>query len=201
MSIRMTSRRFWLVAVGLSMIGAVGYRGAKSFDMGWGTTTSRAYVLQTTRQYFGWPIHCAGIHVYRWCWRTTSLHSDIGLVDKHDYCDELAREHEALIFCALDKNTFYHSTLSAELDHLRVNPDRAFHFLSLSRYTANVAIWLIVCAGVRRGISALRSARISRRIRAFRCAQCGYSVIGNVSGLCPECGTPVPSQHSDPKGP
>lgn len=26
--------------------------------------------------------------------------------------------------------------------------------------------------------------------------QCGYNLFGNVSGVCPECGSPVPSQSS-----
>ncbi len=30
-----------------------------------------------------------------------------------------------------------------------------------------------------------------RRIDAEGCAHCGYSLRGNVSGVCPECGTPV----------
>ena len=25
-----------------------------------------------------------------------------------------------------------------------------------------------------------------------RCLDCGYNLTGNVSGICPECGTPVP---------
>lgn len=34
--------------------------------------------------------------------------------------------------------------------------------------------------------------------RAFipgRCTKCGYNLTGNVSGVCPECGTPVPGQR------
>jgi len=27
------------------------------------------------------------------------------------------------------------------------------------------------------------------------CAACHYNLIGNQSGICPECGTPVPSKH------
>ena len=29
------------------------------------------------------------------------------------------------------------------------------------------------------------------RRRAGRCLHCGYDLTGNVSGICPECGTPV----------
>jgi hypothetical protein len=35
------------------------------------------------------------------------------------------------------------------------------------------------------------SARILRRSLSNRCPFCGYSLTGNVSGVCPECGTPV----------
>ena len=31
-----------------------------------------------------------------------------------------------------------------------------------------------------------------RRFGAGRCATCGYDLTGNVSGICPECGTAVP---------
>jgi len=30
------------------------------------------------------------------------------------------------------------------------------------------------------------------RVRDDRCPKCGYSLIGNVSEICPECGMPVP---------
>jgi hypothetical protein len=31
---------------------------------------------------------------------------------------------------------------------------------------------------------------------AGHCRRCGYNLTGNVSGVCPECGTPVPEQGS-----
>jgi ABC-type ATPase with predicted acetyltransferase domain len=33
--------------------------------------------------------------------------------------------------------------------------------------------------------------RRAQRIAAGRCATCGYSLTGNLSGICPECGTRV----------
>jgi hypothetical protein len=32
----------------------------------------------------------------------------------------------------------------------------------------------------------------SDRLKTGRCLNCGYSLRGNTSGVCPECGTPVP---------
>jgi len=34
--------------------------------------------------------------------------------------------------------------------------------------------------------------RRQRRVLAGACLRCGYSLTGNTSGTCPECGTPVP---------
>jgi hypothetical protein len=36
--------------------------------------------------------------------------------------------------------------------------------------------------------------RIDRRIAPGHCECCGYNLTGNVSGICPECGTPVKRQ-------
>jgi hypothetical protein len=35
-----------------------------------------------------------------------------------------------------------------------------------------------------------------RRDPVRRCAKCGYNLSGNVSGVCPECGTPVPEPNA-----
>ena len=29
------------------------------------------------------------------------------------------------------------------------------------------------------------------------CSNCGYNLTGNTSGVCPECGTPVPKESAD----
>ena len=39
-----------------------------------------------------------------------------------------------------------------------------------------------------------RWVRPSRRRRQNRCVSCGYRLEGNVSGVCPECSTPVPAK-------
>jgi hypothetical protein len=38
----------------------------------------------------------------------------------------------------------------------------------------------------------------SRILSAPHTCQCGYSLQGNVSGICPECGTPIPSAQTNP---
>jgi len=38
-----------------------------------------------------------------------------------------------------------------------------------------------------------------RRIPPGHCQRCGYNLTGNVSGLCPECGTPIPAGNA-PEG-
>ena len=44
--------------------------------------------------------------------------------------------------------------------------------------------------------------RDNRRRRTGLCLACGYSLTGNFSGVCPECGTPVPqkSERYPPSG-
>jgi hypothetical protein len=41
---------------------------------------------------------------------------------------------------------------------------------------------------------ARRKRRRDRLIAANVCVKCGYNLIANTSGVCPECGTPVPSK-------
>jgi hypothetical protein len=54
------------------------------------------------------------------------------------------------------------------------------------------SVVLYACAGALLGAALHR-----RRGRAIRvpdaplCGKCGYNLTGNVSGVCPECGTPV----------
>ena len=40
-----------------------------------------------------------------------------------------------------------------------------------------------------------RIRREQRRARAGRCTACGYDLTGNVSAVCPECGTPAARQR------
>jgi len=36
-----------------------------------------------------------------------------------------------------------------------------------------------------------------RRTRPGHCQQCGYNLTGNTSGICPECGTPIPKEMQE----
>ncbi len=63
-------------------------------------------------------------------------------------------------------------------------------------------LWILVfCPGVGGTLGAYffnrRERRRERMRAAGRCGTCGYSLTGNVSGTCPECGTPVPKRTSD----
>jgi uncharacterized paraquat-inducible protein A len=40
-----------------------------------------------------------------------------------------------------------------------------------------------------------RARTAAHRVARGACHHCGYSLVGNVSGVCPECGTPVPLCH------
>jgi hypothetical protein len=42
------------------------------------------------------------------------------------------------------------------------------------------------------GYQLLSAVRSRRRRRTASCLRCGYDLTGNVSGTCPECGSPVP---------
>jgi len=44
-----------------------------------------------------------------------------------------------------------------------------------------------------------RSNTQSRRRKSGKCVSCGYDLTGNVSGVCPECGTAV-EPHTDRAG-
>jgi hypothetical protein len=37
----------------------------------------------------------------------------------------------------------------------------------------------------------------SFRVSGGSCDKCGYSLTGNTSGICPECGTPVPKEPAE----
>jgi hypothetical protein len=61
-------------------------------------------------------------------------------------------------------------------------------------WNVSVPPWFLVCVS-----AVLPVLWILRRKRKppGRCPACGYSLTGNTSGTCPECGTPVPKEPAD----
>jgi hypothetical protein len=67
---------------------------------------------------------------------------------------------------------------------------------SLATSTSREWVGVVVCAAVEAALLANVIARRRLRVRlgrvlAGRCPVCGYSLMGNISGVCPECGTTV----------
>ena len=54
----------------------------------------------------------------------------------------------------------------------------------------NVGVTSAVVLGARRVSSRIRR-RFDKRCFAGHCANCGYDLTGNISGVCPECGRPT----------
>jgi len=46
-------------------------------------------------------------------------------------------------------------------------------------------------AGLHVGLMGVKDDQLLRKLSVHLCRQCGYDLTGNVSGRCPECGTPV----------
>ena len=70
---------------------------------------------------------------------------------------------------------------------LALVPDSDFHVIHLP-------LWIPVAAML--GLTAV----LVLRDRPIRCQHGAYSIISNVSGVCPECGTSVPSPASSGRG-
>jgi hypothetical protein len=51
-------------------------------------------------------------------------------------------------------------------------------------------------AGLKVGLMGVSDEQVKRVLSGYRCRKCGYSLIGNTSGICPECGTPVGASAS-----
>lgn len=58
-----------------------------------------------------------------------------------------------------------------------------FTYVDLPLWVLMIALLVLVVVG------RMRVRSLSASVR--RCAQCGYCLIGNLSGRCPECGTPI----------
>jgi hypothetical protein len=61
----------------------------------------------------------------------------------------------------------------------------------LRRWNLVLPAWLVVAATAALPLArAVWHVRAARRRRPGHCPACGYDLTGNVSGVCPECGTP-----------
>jgi hypothetical protein len=61
--------------------------------------------------------------------------------------------------------------------------------------TWSAPVWAVIPLPLLLGLYSVRvmiaQARLRHRRRMGYCLHCGYNLTGNVSGVCPECGTPV----------
>ena len=65
-----------------------------------------------------------------------------------------------------------------------------FAFIGVCCAGAVLATWVVL-----RGLRVLSDGRLREprpKHPLGHCLDCGYNLTGNVSGICPECGTPVP---------
>ena len=85
-----------------------------------------------------------------------------------------------------------------ELDNLALNQDWSLASFSASSYTSpniTARAWAIPLWAPMLALVAVPSARFlmhrirGRLARAGQCPSCGYNLTGNVSGVCPECGS------------
>jgi hypothetical protein len=58
-------------------------------------------------------------------------------------------------------------------------------------------LFVIIFGGTVPLLVLLRTIRRSQRVRSKLCGTCAYNLTGNVSGICPECGTAVRRGESD----
>ena len=59
-------------------------------------------------------------------------------------------------------------------------------------------LWLLVMlTAILPSLRAIRFVQRHRIHKLHHCLSCGYNLTGNVSGVCPECGTPVPKELAD----
>jgi hypothetical protein len=81
-----------------------------------------------------------------------------------------------------------------------------YHFLKIwGRYSYDQwdfagPYWLPTAVGAILPLYALRRLRKRIRQKIGHCLSCGYNLTGNVSGVCPECGTPISNKDTTVKG-
>lgn len=60
--------------------------------------------------------------------------------------------------------------------------------IEISIHLIWLAVFFVLLAFLTEGI---RRAIVRRRVAWTRCGECSYNLTGNISGICPECGTPT----------
>ena len=85
--------------------------------------------------------------------------------------------------------------LGLHIEKSRGLAPRQYPWIEASRFTTRVQIplWALLLPVA---IAALAAWKIAGTKQAGMCRHCGYDLTGNVSGCCPECGTPVGHQPS-----
>ncbi len=63
------------------------------------------------------------------------------------------------------------------------------------RYMGSVPLWIPILALSALSFVPLLLGRKRRSLHA--CAECCYNLTGNTSGICPECGTPIPDEAKE----
>jgi len=70
---------------------------------------------------------------------------------------------------------------------LMIAPCVNYLMLLIANAHATTALRL---AGLHVGFMGVKDADVVRLLSRYACHRCGYSLVGNTSGTCPECGTP-----------
>lgn len=82
--------------------------------------------------------------------------------------------------------------ISRPLEGFAVERIRSFHLAWLPRPLLGsivIPIWLIILLTL---IVRFRRSLRKTEDAATRCHECGFDLTGNISGICPECGRPIP---------
>ena len=61
----------------------------------------------------------------------------------------------------------------------------------MSEWMLFVICYAVVFAVITQGLALRGEEQLDEKRASHRCANCGYDLTGNVSGICPECGTPI----------
>ncbi|MCO6438474.1 MAG: hypothetical protein J5J06_15395 [Phycisphaerae bacterium] len=73
---------------------------------------------------------------------------------------------------------------------------RGGRIVPITRLLLHVPSWFLLAAGVTPLLLLVASEIRRCRIPPGHCRKCRYDLTGNTSGICPECGTPIPPEPS-----